>query len=247
MTSDTHHPVRIDVSAAMFAAAALCRSEEETRYYLQGVHIRPSPKGGVVIEATDGRIGFAAHDPNGSTDRPVIVCPGDDLLSALNPKPAAWETDPDDPDTRYQLWKPAMQDEARLRGQVDRAATVLEIYATDRDQHLAAAGSAEILDGDFPNLPRIVPDNTKGGHQAAFAAWMLERAAQAAIRLNCGYEQNPLQFAFGEPDAPAICRIASRVGEAILIMMPMRSTVSGLPCLKSPEWLPETPPAPTGG
>lgn len=52
----------------LFAAASYFKSDEETRYYLQGVYVHPSAEGGVNIVATNGHILFWGHDPEGSTN-----------------------------------------------------------------------------------------------------------------------------------------------------------------------------------
>lgn len=48
-------------------------STEETRYYLNGVHVEPHPEKGIVMVATDGHTLAVAHDPDGSCDRPAII------------------------------------------------------------------------------------------------------------------------------------------------------------------------------
>lgn len=52
-------------NAAHIAAARVCQSSEETRYYLCGVHIVSAPQGGVYIVSTDGHRLSVAHDPEG--------------------------------------------------------------------------------------------------------------------------------------------------------------------------------------
>jgi hypothetical protein len=72
---------------ALFCAAMLCVSKEETRYYLQGVFIQPATGGGILLTATDGHTLFHAHDPAGTTDRAAIVAPDKGKL------PAPWAKD----------------------------------------------------------------------------------------------------------------------------------------------------------
>lgn len=67
---------------ALFCAALLSVSKEETRYYLQGVFIQPATGGGILMTSTDGHTLFHAHDPAGTTDRAAIVAPDKGKLPA---------------------------------------------------------------------------------------------------------------------------------------------------------------------
>ena len=67
---------------ALFCAAMLSVSKEETRYYLQGVFIQPATGGGILLTSTDGHTLFHAHDPAGTTDRAAIVVPDKGKLPA---------------------------------------------------------------------------------------------------------------------------------------------------------------------
>lgn len=63
----------IKVKASYFKAASLCMSNEETRYYLNGVYIEPCAVGGVTLTATDGHRLVCIHDKDGTCDKPAIV------------------------------------------------------------------------------------------------------------------------------------------------------------------------------
>ena len=58
---------------ALIAAAAICMSTEETRYYLCGVYIAPHPDGGLVIVATDGHRMFVGWDREGTMQGDPII------------------------------------------------------------------------------------------------------------------------------------------------------------------------------
>ncbi|SDG35123.1 hypothetical protein [Pelagibacterium luteolum] len=79
----TDHHVSFDVDATLFAAAALFQSTEETRYYLNGVHIEPHPDGGVFLVATDGHRMLVCHDKSGTIAGETAICQlGKDQLKA---------------------------------------------------------------------------------------------------------------------------------------------------------------------
>lgn len=57
-------PFRAIVDADLLIRAGHCVSEEETRYYLQGVHVEPHANGGARLVATDGRKMVIIRDPH---------------------------------------------------------------------------------------------------------------------------------------------------------------------------------------
>lgn len=63
----------IDVDAILFRAASEVQSNEETRYYLNGVYIHPHPETGVVLVATDGHRLICCHDVTGKCDKAAII------------------------------------------------------------------------------------------------------------------------------------------------------------------------------
>jgi hypothetical protein len=63
--------IRID--ACLFRAADLCRSFEETRYYLNGVYVQPHPEKGILLTATDGHRLICIYDENGECSEAKIV------------------------------------------------------------------------------------------------------------------------------------------------------------------------------
>ena len=67
--------IQVNVSADLVARASLCRSWEDTRYYLNGIRIQPAKNGGVIIVATDGHTLAALYDPAGYASEPVTISP----------------------------------------------------------------------------------------------------------------------------------------------------------------------------
>lgn len=70
------------VSADLVRRALFGVSTEETRYYLDGVHVSPSPQGGAVLTATDGHLLITLHDPGG-------IVSGEGILSLTKQMKAA--------------------------------------------------------------------------------------------------------------------------------------------------------------
>lgn len=67
---------------ALFVAAALCTSKEQTRPYLHGVYVQPAIGGGILLTATDAHILFHGYDPHGTAERAAIVVPDKSKLPA---------------------------------------------------------------------------------------------------------------------------------------------------------------------
>jgi hypothetical protein len=63
----------IRVDAGLFRAAGLCRSFEETRYYLNGVYVQSHPEKGVLLTATDGHRLVCIHDLDGECSSAQII------------------------------------------------------------------------------------------------------------------------------------------------------------------------------
>lgn len=73
----------IDVDAILFRAASEVQSNEETRYYLNGVYVHPHPESGVVLVATDGHRMLCCHDVTGKCDKAAIVRVDPKALAAV--------------------------------------------------------------------------------------------------------------------------------------------------------------------
>lgn len=63
----------IKVNAKHIRYALRFAAVEDVRYYLNGIHIRPAPTGGIIIEASDGHTAALFHDPAGECDKPAII------------------------------------------------------------------------------------------------------------------------------------------------------------------------------
>jgi hypothetical protein len=72
----------INVDANLFRAAAVCQSDEEVRYYINGVYVTRHPQGGAVLVSTDGHRLFVALDQNGRVGAAKIIRLGSQGLKA---------------------------------------------------------------------------------------------------------------------------------------------------------------------
>lgn len=77
----------IQVNANMLRLAHMAISKEETRYYLNGVHVEAHPVKGALLVATDGHRMVVIHDADGQCDEHVIVkLPGYALAQCKLPR-----------------------------------------------------------------------------------------------------------------------------------------------------------------
>lgn len=134
----------IRVNARLFAAAAIFVSTEETRYYLNGVHVTPHHEKGAVLVATDGHRLIVIHDEEGECTKAETINLPQPLRDAL----LDWIVDTQDDE-----WG---DDET------------IKILGTDRTLRVDDKGKPEIerlvrgledcrIDGKYPEWQKVVP------------------------------------------------------------------------------------------
>lgn len=129
-------------------------STEESRYYLNGVHVQPCKAGGALCVATDGHRLGARRDPLGVSYRPVIVrVPAEFKLPRKSLLPEM-------------PWVVCM--EANGRGHISlveprrlKSEDTAEAAIDNVDECLMRFGRA-VIDGTFPDWARVVPKPVEG-------------------------------------------------------------------------------------
>lgn len=124
------------VKADLFSAAARFTSTEETRYYLNGIHIEPHKQGGATLTAADGHRLFCGYDPaaTGVPDSGVIVKP---------PRP-----------NMLAKWFKA--------GYVRLTSNTATLHATHADDPAIDVGPATLIEGVFPSWRSLIPRHPSG-------------------------------------------------------------------------------------
>src|SRR5690625_2705344 len=129
----------ITVNANLFSATARFTSNEETRYYLHGIHFEPHPSGGVTMAATDGHRLFAAYDETAEAeDLPeagVIIKPPKQKM------PAKWFNG---------------------EGSVTLRDNLARVAAFTRGSLFEDVAAAPVIDTSFPEWRRVVPSSCSG-------------------------------------------------------------------------------------
>lgn len=140
----------VSVNARLFRAVAAFVSSDETRYYLQGVHIEPHAKGGVIMVATDGKKLMCVWDKDGAMkgENPIV-----------------------------KLDKAALNACKAVRGeQGDRRILIEGKTATiqDHERNPVATAYNVTVDGTFPAWRRVMPNVEKPSSGAYNAEYLAE-------------------------------------------------------------------------
>lgn len=211
--------MKITVKADLFCAAARFTSNEETRYYLHGIHLERHPSGGVTMAATDGHRLFAAYDETAEAeDLPaagVIIKPPKQKI------PAKW-----------------------FDGVVSLDGMKAELY---RHGNAPDGGypddmaAAPTIDAQFPDWRRVLPsafsDNLEG---RAYNARYLMDFQEIGERLSG--EKSDRSFTLTHNGAaPALVRFHGR-DDCMGILMPLRGGQADPETSKRPWWLSARPP-----
>lgn len=237
-------PVRAIFDADLFMRAYATVSNEETRYYLSGVHVEKSPDGGVLLVSTDGHRLLCFRDPRGFFDGN----PRGEIIRAL-PHFRRMVANP-----RKVSVHPSMTREYKLVV-VDRIMALVELIPgtpldNERDRAalfqavrepnnivLAVQTCDVLIDGTYPDWRRVVPAIDYAASVAAFNNKMLGPIVKAlgrnhevlSVRLVAGAPKN-----VGNADhaAPVLVRVANPEIDGFGIIMPMRSNLDGA----MPDW-----------
>ena len=190
----------ITLNVDFLKAALLFASDEETRYYLKGVHLLRRADH-LRITATDGHRLFCAMQ---TLDEPGddfnIILPRDGLKKALT----------------------GLHRNTQFLGLDLEWQSTITLNPVKRAT-LNDVGMAPI-DGTFPDISRVVPDaNAVSGEVAAFNPLYLADIGKAA-KILCG---NVNAFHLGHNGgSPALVSFDAAAGEAFAVVMPYRCHVA---------------------
>jgi hypothetical protein len=132
---------------AMLASAFI--STEETRYYLNGIHLSPMPGGGMRIAATNGHYLGVFKEDVGFTDAERIVKLPADCLSALK-KLRSY-------DNAWLGLFPGEGSKLMVRVALGSAEDALEVLESGAPNFTVWQGFADLIDGTFPDYGHLMP------------------------------------------------------------------------------------------
>lgn len=220
----------IRVSADLFSLAYFAVSKEETRYYLNGVHIEPHPVKGALLVSTDGHRMVCIHDANAECDEVAIVqlptfvralCKTSKKGKGLEVDRAVLEVSKADNRATVVI------ESVNAKGDVTRTAPVVTAHKV-------------IIEGNFPDWRRVTPKGPfSAGSPAAFNSKLVGEIGQFGARLRHDSSNPPPMYFLrsGDSDAaPVVVRWASQ-HHIFAILMPMRGDVEA----KLPSFLDDRP------
>lgn len=193
-------------NADLYRIAAMFQLNEQSRYYLCGVHVESCAAGGVVLTATDGQRLICVRDENGRADQSGIVALPTEALKACKSKPR----------------------EQRRVTVAGESATIEVSFDAETWAPCAMAQNV-IVDGAFPDVRRVIPteivqDASKAPHGwfdgryvASFAAAAGELEKQAGRAGKAG-----VCYCVSDADSPALVLFAA-APHAFGVLMPIRA------------------------
>lgn len=206
----------IRVSASLFYLAYAAVSKEETRYYLNGVHIEAHPQKGVLLVSTDGHRMVCIHDVDGQCDKPVIAQLPTYVRQLCRPKKASLKVD-----------RQVLEIDADL----DRATLVVEALNKDgvvtKTSPLITAHKC-LIDGSFPDWRRVIPSGEMEPMAlAAFNPRLLADLGAFGVKFGVSdYTGNGAMYFLRSKGAtdgsPTVVRF-SGVENVFAVLMPMRA------------------------
>jgi hypothetical protein len=201
----------IQVNANLFARVAVAQSTEAVRYYLQGVCIQPAGATGkgVTLVATDGHMLIAGNDPKADAasllpSGGIIVNLGKDGLKAAR-KGGTVTIDP-------------ATGEASVQSSVDQAT-------------IWRSAASTLIDGNYPDWRRILPQGEMVATGAAFDVKLLSRLGDAL----CDWRKSShgLTMRGADDASPHVIACDSPSASIFAVCMPIRVT----PTAGLPTWL----------
>lgn len=201
----------VNVNADLFRIAYGTVSQEETRYYLNGVLVEPHPCGGVFLVSTDGHRMTVIHDESGHADAPAIIRLSKDALKACKVKKT----------------RRCPSDIRRLTVS-DNLATVETAPCNSEgeqygDSVIAATSTNAVIDGSFPDWRRVVPQLPENGEFAGTNSYNPKYIADFAD-MTSELGANHFRIVDVDHGSPALI-LFSGVPHAFGILMPVRDDI----------------------
>lgn len=190
-------------NACIFAAVNMARSNEDTRYYLRGVFVKPAPSGkGVIMCATDGARMVVAWDCAGFISEPAILDADKSVLAHCKATKAGHAV--------------IAKDEA------DSIARVIQVDSDGDEMATLGAGVITVVDGTFPDFDRVIPREFGEHAGKAYNAAFLSDFGKIAKKLSGDTIRKPaIRVRHGKGDgSPDLVTFGDLPGFGVI--MPMR-------------------------
>lgn len=238
MTDNTTEatPITAIFKMVYLAALEVFMARNDVRYYLNGICIKPCSEGGALLTATDGHRLMMIRDPEGFASREFIIPNMPQVLKICRTKQPRKLND------RLLAPSTIVVNDNRLN------IVTGSFHATDCEQpnvencadHLHSAWPFKEIDGNFPDVARVLPKD-------------LAEKSDPAISVNCKYladfykaaqhlcPKNHFATTIIQRDkhSPLVLRLMAPDTEALAVIMPMRNGCEENPNI--PSWAYNSP------
>lgn len=210
----------IRFNANLFRIAMICASNEEARYYLNGVHVEPHAVKGVTLTATDGHKAISLHDENGFADETATVRLTKEALKACKPG------------------RNERRDVVIYTASNDATVNITTVDREGRDTKGQPTGAEVItdvpvafskdckIDGTYPDYRRVFPQGctfSDKSSAAAFATPVIDGLNAVSLELAKHYGQRSGVMRINASDADSAALITFPTAfNAVAVAMPMR-------------------------
>ena len=223
------------VNADLFWRANLARSDEATRYYLNGVYVAPHEEGGAIIVGTNGHWLVAVHDPRGIVEGTAIVSLNkrmvSDLKAAKNDHRSAFghrtERVLTVGDGKAMVVLSSVAHTVKMESGSEEVEPRPEVFErlSNPDKLVVSAQFSDVtIDGTFPDWKRIIPDDVDSARPLpAIDPKYLALAVKAITQDSKG----PIRFLPSENEMSPVIAVPSNVTlgwSGAAIIMPIRSS-----------------------
>lgn len=225
----------IRFNANLYRLATVCQSNEETRYYLQGVNVEPHAVKGVILTATNGHALLCVHDETGFADETAIITLSPAALKECKPG-------------RGERRDVVVSTGAEFATVNITEYAVEEGSETWTDKTIATSHECRI-DGTFPDYRRVIPQTVMiledGAMPACFDGNRLAALSKVCVEFEKHFDrldrdaQGVTRVLCTASNSPALV-VFAKVPEAFGVIMPCRSNSEQS---RVPAWLNAKPEA----
>ena len=246
-TASPATPIRAVVDADLFLRAYSVVFPDDTRYFINGVHIEPAPSGGVLLVATGGHSLLCIRDPNGDYAGPA----GGATIRAL-PHFLTMLRKPRRLSAQDRMWprdfKLVVVDHMMALVELDAGTRIDDagrdaLYRAAVEQTgvvLAIQTTNVLVDGAYPDwnkcMPvldhKVAPGAINEALLATLARALTPVGAQPHVRLTCGAPRTRRDR--GSESDPILVRPNDTAIDGFGILMPMRADAGSR---SYPDWM----------
>lgn len=210
-------------SAQILASAHPFAGKHDKRNYLNGINVRPSVDGGVIISASNGHVLFVCRDPEGWCKQDLILAPSKPLSSAARKRTSGLFVAANN-GIGMVLDNVQSSDHEHSKHQIARAQLASPASTT-------VLGTLEVIDGKFPDVIKVFDRFTESNKPVVIDEIYLALMKETFSRLS---DQGwpGLEITAGE------CQVLVRSNDPEVQAIALASGIDGDPLPPfNPDWM----------